>query len=276
MARRSREVNAYSWNHNSRRVRVEIAERAPESCVHQYSPDVRGGPRRRNMRQALLVSVAALALAAGSTLALSQGGGQGGGGQGGAGMSGGASGGAQPMEQAPGKQQKGAQERPAPTQKSTQQEPGQKSTQQERQEPGQKSTQQERKEPGAQQRQQTQSPSQQRQTESPQQGGAKQGAQTGDSKGQSKSGMASSNVSLTSEQKTTIRNTVISSGPRISSVNFAVRVGVVVPRSVRIAPVPATLIEIQPAWRGYSYFIYEDEIIIVEPRTLKIIAVVAV
>ena len=30
-----------------------------------------------------------------------------------------------------------------------------------------------------------------------------------------------------------------------------------------------TLVEIQPAWRGYMYFVYEDEIIIVEPRTLQ-------
>ena len=33
--------------------------------------------------------------------------------------------------------------------------------------------------------------------------------------------------------------------------------------------VPETLVEIHPAWRGYSYFIVDDEIIIVEPRTLQ-------
>jgi len=161
----------------------------------------------------------------------------------------------QPME-APGAR-KGAQERTAPSQKSTQQE----------------------RMPGAQQRQ-TESPVQQRQTESPQQG--KQGAQSGDTKGQgTKQGagqrsMTSSNVSLTTEQKTTIRNTVISSGPRVASVNFDINVGVVVPRTVRVAPVPVTLVEIQPAWRGYMYFVYADEIIIVEPRTLKIVAVLEV
>jgi hypothetical protein len=88
--------------------------------------------------------------------------------------------------------------------------------------------------------------------------------------------MASNNVSLTTEQKTTIRNTVISSGPKVSNVNFDIKVGVVVPRTVRIAPVPTTLIEIQPAWRGYMYFVYADEIIIVEPNTLRIVAVLEV
>jgi len=213
------------------------------------------------MRQALLVSVAALALAAGSTIALSQGGGQGGGAGGAAGgsinanpgTSGGAAGStsreSQPAtEQAPGGQ-KGAQERTAPSQKSTQQD-----------RPAQ---------PGA----------QQRQTETPQPGGAKQGAQTGDSKGAAQGkgsaqgkGMASRNVSLTTEQKTTFRD----SGPKVTSVNFNIRVGVAVPRTVKFAPVPASIIEIQPAWRGYMYFVYEDEIIIVHPRTLKIVAVIEV
>jgi hypothetical protein len=40
--------------------------------------------------------------------------------------------------------------------------------------------------------------------------------------------------------------------------------------------VPATLVEIRPAWRGYMYFIVDEEIIIVEPRTHKIVAVLVV
>ena len=49
-----------------------------------------------------------------------------------------------------------------------------------------------------------------------------------------------------------------------------------VPRTVRVAPVPVDDVEIQPAWRGYMYFVYEDEIIIVEPGTLRIVAVLTV
>jgi hypothetical protein len=222
------------------------------------------------MRQALLISVAAVALAAGSTLALSQGGGQGGAGPSSAPQAN-PSGPSGATEPAPGAR-KGAEERTKPTQKQEQ-----KSTQERTsptQKPDQKSTEQDRPaQPGA----------QQRQTETPQPGGAKQGAQTGDSKGAAQGkgsaqgkGMASSNVSLTTEQKTTIRNTVINTGPRATSVNFSVRVGIAVPRTVKFAPVPATIVEIQPAWRGYMYFVYEDEIIIVHPRTLKIVAVIEV
>ena len=37
--------------------------------------------------------------------------------------------------------------------------------------------------------------------------------------------------------------------------------------------VPPTLVEIHPAWRGYMYFVVGDELVIVEPGTLKIVAV---
>jgi hypothetical protein len=82
--------------------------------------------------------------------------------------------------------------------------------------------------------------------------------------------------SLTAEQKTKIRTTVISRAPKVGNVNFSVNVGTVVPRSVSVVAVPPTLIEIYPEWRGYMYFVVGDEIIIVEPRTLRIVAVLDV
>lgn len=85
-------------------------------------------------------------------------------------------------------------------------------------------------------------------------------------------------VNLTTQQRTEIRNTVINTGsaPRVASVNFNVAVGVVVPTTVHFAPVPEALVRIEPAWRGFDYFVYADEIIIVDPRTRRIIAVLAV
>ena len=90
--------------------------------------------------------------------------------------------------------------------------------------------------------------------------------------------MTSRNVSLSTEQKTTIREKVLtSSAPRVSGgVNFDIKVGVVVPRTIRIAPVPPTLVEIEPTWRGYMYFVSGDEIIVVEPNSLRIVAVLEV
>ena len=86
------------------------------------------------------------------------------------------------------------------------------------------------------------------------------------------------NVNLTTEQKTTIKNTVIEnkSAPRVSHVDFNVNVGVVVPTTVHYAPLPDSIVEIHPAWRGYDYFVYEDQVIVIEPRSHKIVEIIVV
>ncbi len=90
----------------------------------------------------------------------------------------------------------------------------------------------------------------------------------------------SASVNLSTEQKSKIRTTVIQSGnaPKVSrsSINFNISVGTVIPRTVKFVTVPTTIVEYYPAYRGYSYFIVDDEIIIVEPSTLRIIAVINV
>jgi Protein of unknown function (DUF1236) len=101
----------------------------------------------------------------------------------------------------------------------------------------------------------------------------KDGAKSGSTVGAASSGA----VNLTTEQRTTIRKEVLTSNaPRATNINFSVNVGTVVPSSVRVVEVPPTIIKIHPQWKGYRYFVYNDEIIIVEPRTLKIVAVLDV
>jgi len=88
-----------------------------------------------------------------------------------------------------------------------------------------------------------------------------------------------SHLTLNDEQRTKIRQTVISAhgAPRVSHVDFDLAVGTVVPRGrIHFVPVPRLLVDIEPAWRGYDYFIYEDELVIIDPRTMTIIAVVPV
>ena len=113
-----------------------------------------------------------------------------------------------------------------------------------------------------------QSPSQ---AQSPQRQDNQQGGQA--SQGQAQGAQGSK--TLTTEQRTTIRNTVVSKGPRASNVNFNISVGTAVPTSVRVVAVPSTLIEIYPEWRGHMYFVVNDEIIIVDRRH-RIIAVLPV
>jgi type IV secretory pathway VirB10-like protein len=85
------------------------------------------------------------------------------------------------------------------------------------------------------------------------------------------------NVQLTAQQRTTIRDSVINGGdaPKLASVNFDVTVGTVVPRAdVHVVPVPETLVEIDPQWRGFLYFVYREEVAIVDPDNMQIVAVV--
>jgi Protein of unknown function (DUF1236) len=54
-----------------------------------------------------------------------------------------------------------------------------------------------------------------------------------------------------------------------------VTVGTVVPRGrIQVIPVPEMLVQIEPEWRGFLYFVYEDEVVIVNPNDMKIVAVV--
>jgi hypothetical protein len=53
-------------------------------------------------------------------------------------------------------------------------------------------------------------------------------------------------------------------------------VGTPLPRSVRFVPVLGQVVEIEPAWRGYDYFMVGDQIVIVDPRSMEIVAVLDV
>jgi len=240
------------------------------------------------MRQTLLASVAALALAAASaTGAMAQ---KQQGAPGASGMTAPActnapsaspSGASGPSTGTPGAAQHEQSEQPAPNAPET------KKRAQDRTIPEkQKSTQQVPSKGDKEQKSTQQAPSkaeqprqQQGQATAPERG-TKQGQTEQKSGTQTKTGeraMTSKNVSLTTEQKTTIRTKVLtSSAPRVTNVNFDIKVGVVVPRTIRIAPVPVTLVEIEPEWRGFMYFVRGEEIIIVDPHTLEIVAVVEV
>jgi hypothetical protein len=228
------------------------------------------------MRRTLLISVAALALAAGGQV-FAQTSGSGGGSTSGAGGGSGST-----MQQSPsggtgGSGMSGGASTSQPSGATTREQPSTGSAQTETAPGGQKGSKQ--------QQGQTEhrNGSKQGATER-REGGSKQGASEGTTKqGGSagttagRSGGGSSHVTLNTEQKTKIRQSVLtSSAPRVSTVNFDVRVGTVVPRSVHIVELPPTLIEIEPQWRGYRYFVYHDEIVIVEPDTLRIVAVLEV
>lgn len=59
-----------------------------------------------------------------------------------------------------------------------------------------------------------------------------------------------------------------------ANVRVDVRVGTRVPRSVRLAPLPASVIALAPAYRSYRYFVVDDRICIVQPTTYEVVDVI--
>ena len=59
----------------------------------------------------------------------------------------------------------------------------------------------------------------------------------------------------------------------VTNINFTISVGTRVPRTVSFYPLPTEVVTIYPDWRGYEFFLVGNEIIVVNPRTLEIVAV---
>ncbi|MGH6679529.1 MAG: DUF1236 domain-containing protein, partial [Bradyrhizobium sp.] len=58
------------------------------------------------------------------------------------------------------------------------------------------------------------------------------------------------------------------------NVNFSIAVGTRVPREhVSLHPLPSRVVKIYPEWRGYKFILVRDEIVVVNPRTYEIVAV---
>jgi hypothetical protein len=105
------------------------------------------------------------------------------------------------------------------------------------------------------------------------------GANQNDQKGRATTGAASTReTKLTTEERTKIRNVVVNEHkiPRLTKVNFNIRVGVRVPRTVHFVAVPEEIIAIHPAWRAYRVIYVNDELVLIDPATFEIVDVVVV
>jgi len=125
----------------------------------------------------------------------------------------------------------------------------------------------ERGQQGAQEQRQNQRDNRAQEKASPD---SKKGATTGQGSASTSGGAA-----LSTEQRSKISTTIKQGNARpVTNVNFNVSVGTVVPRSVTLYPLPAAVIEIHPQWRGYQYVLVGDEIVIIEPGSHRIVAVI--
>lgn len=84
---------------------------------------------------------------------------------------------------------------------------------------------------------------------------------------------AASGAKLSTEQRTKITTIFKSHRVEPTHLSISVHVGARVPANVHFYPVPVEVVTIYPEWRGYDYILVGDEILIVDPRTHEIVAV---
>jgi Protein of unknown function (DUF1236) len=83
---------------------------------------------------------------------------------------------------------------------------------------------------------------------------------------------------VSEQQRSGVRERLFKDGKfERSKLGIRVNVGARVPRSVRLAPLPIFILDLAPAYRGYSYVVAEDETIyIVDPQSYDVVDVIEV
>jgi Protein of unknown function (DUF1236) len=82
-------------------------------------------------------------------------------------------------------------------------------------------------------------------------------------------------AALSTEQHAKIRDTLRSGkAERLTNVQFSTTVGMIIPGTVHRYDLPVSVLEYAPQYRGFEYILVGDEILIVDPRTLTIVAVI--
>jgi hypothetical protein len=91
-------------------------------------------------------------------------------------------------------------------------------------------------------------------------------------------GQAGAGAKLSSEQRTKI--TTVFRSQRVepaNNVNFSISVGTRVPREgVSFRPLPTEVVSIYPEWRGYEFILVRNQIVVVDPATYEIVAILDV
>ncbi|BAM89655.1 conserved exported hypothetical protein [Bradyrhizobium oligotrophicum S58] len=97
---------------------------------------------------------------------------------------------------------------------------------------------------------------------------------TGSDRSQTTTGQAGAAGKLSTEQRTKISTVIRSQRVEpVTNVNFNISVGTRVPREVHFHPLPAEVVTIYPEWRGYDFILVREQIIVIDPRSYEIVAV---
>jgi hypothetical protein len=87
-------------------------------------------------------------------------------------------------------------------------------------------------------------------------------------------GQAGAGAKLSTEQRTKITTVIRDQHiAPVSHVDFSISVGTRVPRDVTFHTLPTEVVSIYPEWRGYEYILVGDQLVVIDPRSMEIVAV---
>jgi hypothetical protein len=86
-------------------------------------------------------------------------------------------------------------------------------------------------------------------------------------------GAAAGAAKLSTEQRTKITTIIRRHKVAPVHLNISVRVGARVPEHVHFYPLPVEVVDIYPEWRGYDYILVGNEILVIDPGTHEIVAI---
>jgi hypothetical protein len=78
---------------------------------------------------------------------------------------------------------------------------------------------------------------------------------------------------LSTEQRTKITSVIKQQKVAPVKLDVSINVGTRIPASVHFYPLPQEVYVIYPEWRGYDYILVGDEILVINPRTHEIVAI---
>jgi hypothetical protein len=97
---------------------------------------------------------------------------------------------------------------------------------------------------------------------------------TGKSEQRSTTGQGAAGAAkLSSEQRTKITTVIRQHKVEPAHLDVSIAVGVRVPERVHLYPLPVEVVEVYPEWRGYDYILVGDQILVIDPGTHEIVAI---
>ena len=87
-------------------------------------------------------------------------------------------------------------------------------------------------------------------------------------------GAAAGSAKLSTEQRTKITSIIKQRKVEPTKLNVSISVGTRVPANVHLYPLPVEVVAVYPAWRGYEYILVGDQIVVINPRSHEIVAII--